>query len=66
MNKHFKTKMIIAAGFFSNRSNDLNGIANHRESYALPQNVVAHFLIPKRLAIKDSKLLLVNSATIQR
>ena len=37
MNKHFKTKTIIAAGFISNRSNDLDGRANDVKSYGLPQ-----------------------------
>ena len=37
MTKHFETKMTTAAGFISNRSNDLDGIANDVESYDLPQ-----------------------------
>ena len=37
MTKHFETKMTIAAGFISNRSNDLGGIENDVESYDLPQ-----------------------------
>ena len=37
MTKHFETKTIIAAGFISNRSNDLGGIENDVESYDLPQ-----------------------------
>ena len=37
MTKHFETKMTTAAGFISNRSNDLDGIANDVESYDVPQ-----------------------------
>ena len=37
MTKHFETKMTIAAGFISNRSNDLGGIENDVKSYDLPQ-----------------------------